>query len=313
MSSSSDALKNHMHSAHRLLAVHLGVPLPSFKKTKPSSSTPPLSLSSPSHSFPLSGVSLSSLSQPVPLDQKRELRERVAAKEQRRSDPRVVWGLYLETAKELAACALALLELTCSEAAVERSFSRQGFVHSKLRNRLSNDSVYLQMSFAFNTRALNLADRIRPRTEEEAVEEIMDDDPVVPMSTGTSLLSRYSDDQLAAVDEEEEESKEDVLVARREEVEADSEEEQDEEKDEKEEEEEAVVDERTEEERLQELVEKFVADHRMTQITPWREAREGALQAAIISSGLRTLVSDMKARINRHLTSPPAPPPPDSE
>ena len=82
---------------------------------------------------------------------------------------------------ELTACVLALLELTASEAAVERSFSRQGFVHSKARNRLSDESVQVQMAFSFNTRALQQGSQRR----EEADEFIGDS---VDTNKGTALL-----------------------------------------------------------------------------------------------------------------------------
>ena len=48
-----------------------------------------------------------------------------------RARSRATWGLYMNTAPELAACALALLDFTASEAAAERSFSRQGLIHTK--------------------------------------------------------------------------------------------------------------------------------------------------------------------------------------
>jgi hypothetical protein len=72
----------------------------------------------------------------------------------RRWDARPVWRMTVKTARELTACALALLSLTASEAAVERTFSKQGLVHSKLRNSLSSESVQAQMFIAFNHVAL---------------------------------------------------------------------------------------------------------------------------------------------------------------
>lgn len=46
---------------------------------------------------------------------------------------------------DLALVAQALLQVAASEAAVERTFSAQGLVHSKLRNRLRNDAVQNEM------------------------------------------------------------------------------------------------------------------------------------------------------------------------
>jgi hypothetical protein len=68
-------------------------------------------------------------------------------------------------------CALALLSLTASEAAVERSFSRQNIIHGKLRNSLSGDSVQTQMFIAFHKRALENAMLCKRKRKEEEEEE----------------------------------------------------------------------------------------------------------------------------------------------
>ena len=56
---------------------------------------------------------------------------------------------------ELSAVAAALLSITASEAAVERSFSAQGAVHTKKRNRLLDHSVQNEMFVKFNRSALD--------------------------------------------------------------------------------------------------------------------------------------------------------------
>jgi hypothetical protein len=66
---------------------------------------------------------------------------------------RMVWNLYVDT--KLAQVALVLLSLGASEAAVERTFSAQSLVHSKLRNRLLPPSVQAEMFIRFNNRALD--------------------------------------------------------------------------------------------------------------------------------------------------------------
>jgi hypothetical protein len=66
-------------------------------------------------------------------------------------DPLDVWDLY---SVELALVAKALLTITASEAAVERSFSAQDAVHTKKRNRLLDARVQNEMFVKFNTRAL---------------------------------------------------------------------------------------------------------------------------------------------------------------
>jgi hypothetical protein len=65
-------------------------------------------------------------------------------------DPKDVWGYYSDVADELACCAFAILSLPCSEASVERSFSRQSIVHSKRRNRLSASQIETEMAIIYN-------------------------------------------------------------------------------------------------------------------------------------------------------------------
>ena len=65
------------------------------------------------------------------------------------------WAFYSYTAPLLSRVATALLSITPSEAAVERSFSAQGVVHSDRRNRLSNDNIEHEMFIKFNSRALS--------------------------------------------------------------------------------------------------------------------------------------------------------------
>lgn len=69
-------------------------------------------------------------------------------------NPKVVWSQYLESNEELCACVMALLSMTSSEAAVERSFSLQDQVHSKRRNRLADAQVEKEMFIRFNTQAM---------------------------------------------------------------------------------------------------------------------------------------------------------------
>jgi hypothetical protein len=65
---------------------------------------------------------------------------------------RKVWLLHSQL--ELSRVATALLTLAPSEASVERSFSAQGSVHTKLRNRMADRSVQDEMFIKFNSREL---------------------------------------------------------------------------------------------------------------------------------------------------------------
>jgi hypothetical protein len=76
-----------------------------------------------------------------------------------------VWALY---SMELSVIAAALLSMPASEAAVERSFSAQGNVHTKLRNRLRDSSVETEMFISFNYDALH--GRAPPRQQASVTE-----------------------------------------------------------------------------------------------------------------------------------------------
>ena len=79
-------------------------------------------------------------------------------KEQRRFDARSVWHLHSAQAPVIAHAAVALLSISSSEAAVERTFSAQGDVHSDRRNRLGDDTVEAEMFIKFNERTVTRAE-----------------------------------------------------------------------------------------------------------------------------------------------------------
>jgi hypothetical protein len=62
----------------------------------------------------------------------------------------VWWSLNKEKYKHLYFIAHTLLSLAPTEAAVERSFSKQKFIHSDRRNRAGDDLIEAQMMIAFN-------------------------------------------------------------------------------------------------------------------------------------------------------------------
>jgi hypothetical protein len=69
-------------------------------------------------------------------------------------NPRLVWSLYAESS--LATVALVLLSVSASEAAVERTFSAQAAVHTKLRNRLHSATVEAELFLKFNYRTMDV-------------------------------------------------------------------------------------------------------------------------------------------------------------
>ncbi|MGA8137581.1 MAG: DUF domain-containing protein [Pseudomonas gingeri] len=89
-----------------------------------------------------------------PFDQLDGYVEKTKAALEARWSPLDVWALY---DVELAKVAQALLTMPATEAAVERTFSAQGAVHTKLRNRLCDERVQQEMFVSFNHRALSKA------------------------------------------------------------------------------------------------------------------------------------------------------------
>jgi hypothetical protein len=228
-------------------------------------------------------------------------------KARRRYNPRDTWSLI--TADELATLALALLSVTASEAAVERSFSRQGLVHSKLRNRLADDSVHMQMFFSFNTRALEQPDRHNGAS----VQEMEDDN-----TRGTTLLSSaadyYADDEIIAresesdkeedKDEVEEDAAEGQLDVQSEAEEQEEEEEEGNGKEEKEEEEETkeeAKEEKSESEKLNEFVDKYAADNRIVRGHRWTSWQRQVLQGALLQHKIKTQEGDVVNLIRKHV------------
>ena len=70
-----------------------------------------------------------------------------------------------------------MLSVAGSEAAVERSFSAQGTVHSDRRNRLTDKMVEAEMYIRFNRLALRRAAGEVKNSSEKTAEIIDDDDP----------------------------------------------------------------------------------------------------------------------------------------
>ena len=124
------------------------------------------------------------------------------------ADPLNIWDMYT---CELADVAKAIITIAASEAAVERTFSAQGTVHSKKRNRLIGKVVEAEMMIKFNTRALRSspADAHKPKImvmddsyepaallqseDEEEVEELpaaeIELEQEIPSETADSVLN----------------------------------------------------------------------------------------------------------------------------
>lgn len=120
-------------------------------------------------------------------------------------NPRKVWLLYPQN--PLAAVATALLSVSASEAAVERTFSAQGLVHSKLRNALHSTSIEAEMFVKFNSRQL----KAMPAASTFGMcREIRDD----ATSDEEELFATPDDESVAAteIDEERKHSDDEEMV-----------------------------------------------------------------------------------------------------
>jgi hypothetical protein len=87
----------------------------------------------------------------------RKLREHHASLKQP-FNARAVWNLYLTDAPIISHAAVSILCAGASEAAVERTFSAQGLVHTDRRNRLADVAVEAEMFIKFNARAVAAAE-----------------------------------------------------------------------------------------------------------------------------------------------------------
>ncbi len=71
--------------------------------------------------------------------------------EKKQVDWKLFWMKCSQFAPEISALAVGLLSIGVSEAAVERSFSAQQFIHSRTRNRLESDVLENEMRIRFNS------------------------------------------------------------------------------------------------------------------------------------------------------------------
>jgi hypothetical protein len=215
-----------------------------------------------------------------------------------------IWRKFLNgSATELARCALALLSITASEAAVERSFSRQGIIHSDRRNRSKDESVHHQMCVSFNCRALERA--VLPpdqRLDRGITEELPDEDE----DDGTALLSQPN--LVAAVDEpaapaaaeeekdeEEAEEEEKEPIAGSEDSESAEEEKSDGSGDEAEPDRSFAMSD-------EQFIRWFLKRNHVTLGYRWTSVREGQLVGALMAKKMKTQARAMIDKIKAHLT-----------
>ena len=122
--------------------------------------------------------------------------------------PRRVWNLFKHT--RLSIVATALLSLSASEAAVERTFSAQGLVHSKLRNSLHSQIVQAEMMLKFNSQATSQSTAAQDfgciEMTADSVKEDEDAATLAPEAVDSDEQLQFDDDAKQTVEEEIKES-----------------------------------------------------------------------------------------------------------
>ena len=95
---------------------------------------------------------------------------------------RTWWLLSKERYPHLYPIAVVLLSLSPTEAAVERSFSKQGFIHSDRRNRSSDSLIEAQMMISFNHENLFGGEPAPDPEETQVLLDIVDEEEETKMS-----------------------------------------------------------------------------------------------------------------------------------
>ena len=242
-------------------------------------------------------------------DHQQEMRKR-PSKKRTTYNPRVSWTQT--SALELRILAMALLSVTASEAAVERSFSRQGIIHSKLRNRLSDDSVHMQMFFSFNARALSQPNRHHAASVAELDEEQEETVKAASLLNGTHY---YEDDEIVAVasedeqkeakqegsDSEEEKGEEVTQAVGELQLDDDEEEEEEEEKYADEQEEQEQEAEKPEAQKVEEFVKQYVSDNNLVRGFRLKSWQRSALQTLLLEKKIKTQEGDVIKAVRRYV------------
>jgi hypothetical protein len=116
--------------------------------------------------------------------------------------PLLFWALYKQ--HTLSTIARVLLSLSASEAAVERTFSAQGAVHTKNRNRLESPLVQAEMFLKFNQRLLQ---QQQPNETQPAL-GVVEMDDAYDSDECSTLVDHFQEQPIApSSDEEVEEQK----------------------------------------------------------------------------------------------------------
>ena len=196
-------------------------------------------------------------------------------------DARAVWSLYLDDAPVIAHAAVALLSVAGSEAAVERSFSAQGAVHSERRNRLTDKMVEAEMYIRFNRLALNrVAGERDSRRGEKDVEQAEDEEEEAAASVAelfkrVAVVQQQPQQQEQEVERKDDEAPVAPAVIR------------------------SIPAPRPSLDDVQGFVVKYVRDHAITARFRWQPHHEGQLLAAAVANvpPMRDTVTVLKRKV----------------
>ena len=125
-----------------------------------------------------------------------------------RWSPRAAWSNHVHAAPILCLGAIALLSVAGSEAAVERTFSAQGRIHNKCRNRLKDEAVEVEMYIKFNEAALRRKTEARDVGTWVELTENWEEAAMSPLVTATLFLTRIREEVMEEEAEEEREANE---------------------------------------------------------------------------------------------------------
>ena len=130
-----------------------------------------------------------------------------------RWNPRAAWANHVHAAPILCLGAIALLSVAGSEAAVERTFSAQGRIHSKYRNRLKDEAVEVEMYVKFNEAALRRKIEARDGGNWVELTEDWEEAAMSPLITASLFLTRIREEVMEEEAEEEREAQDEQKTA----------------------------------------------------------------------------------------------------
>jgi hypothetical protein len=108
------------------------------------------------------------------------------------------WQLHWDDNNLLAKLAIRVFHTLANEVPSERVFSAMKLLHSKTRNRLSEDRVDKLLFIQINTRTLRRRPKVRTRDEETDGSSTEDETDISPCQFAPLIVQRVSEDSPTA-------------------------------------------------------------------------------------------------------------------